>query len=134
MSDLISREALKKHKFLTPQLKVVGGRRCGKTREQIIEAYQKGWNACIDAIIDNAPTVEINTNDIEYKAYCKGLEDGKKIARLQGKWIIIGEEQGALGIIYRKRKCSKCGWEHSSVIPNNYCPNCGVDMRKGGVE
>lgn len=29
----------------------------------------------------NAPTIEINTNDIEYKAYCKGLEDGKKIAR-----------------------------------------------------
>lgn len=36
-----------------------------------------------DAIIDNAPTVEINTNDIEHKAYCKGLEDGKKIARPQ---------------------------------------------------
>ena len=36
-------------------------------------------------IIDNAPTVKIDTNDIEYKAYCKGLEDGKKIARPQGK-------------------------------------------------
>jgi hypothetical protein len=49
--------------------------------------------------------------------------------RQQGKWITIGEEQGALGIIYKIRKCSKCGWEHSLVIPNNFCPNCSADMR-----
>jgi len=48
-----------------------------------------------------------------------------------GHWITTGEEQGALGIIYKKRKCSKCGWEHSLVIPNNFCPNCGADMRGG---
>ena len=58
-NDLISREALKKHKFLTPQVKVIGGRHDGKMREQIIQAYQKGWNDCIDEIIDNAPTVEL---------------------------------------------------------------------------
>jgi len=56
--DLISREDLKEHKFLSPQVKVIGGRRCGRTGERIIEAYQKGWNDCIDAIIDNATTVE----------------------------------------------------------------------------
>jgi len=50
-------------------------------------------------------------------------------ARPTGEWITIGEEQGALGIIYKIRKCSKCGWEHSLVIPNNFCPNCGADMR-----
>jgi len=40
-----------------------------------------GTLAISQSQIANAPTIEINTNDIEYKAYCKGLEDGKKIAR-----------------------------------------------------
>ena len=41
-NDLISRKALKEHKFLIP----------------IVGDYQQGWNDAIDAIIDNAPTVE----------------------------------------------------------------------------
>lgn len=40
-------------KFLTPQVKVIGGRHNGKLKEQLILTYQKGWNDCIDAIIDN---------------------------------------------------------------------------------
>jgi hypothetical protein len=55
--DLIERKELKEHKFLSPQVKVIGGRHSGKLKEQITQAYQKGWNDCIDAIIDNAPTV-----------------------------------------------------------------------------
>ena len=77
-NDLISREALKKHKFLTPQVKVIGGRHDGKMREQIIQAYQKGWNDCIDAIIDNAPSVEpekAKESEI-IKAYTKGFDTG----------------------------------------------------------
>lgn len=54
INDLI---ALKEHKFLSPQVKIIGGRHSGKLKEQITQAYQKGWNDCIDAIIDNAPTV-----------------------------------------------------------------------------
>lgn len=53
---------------------------------EIDEKWAKGLKYSLK-IIDNAPTVEINTNDIEYRAYCKGLEDGKKIAKPQGKWI-----------------------------------------------
>lgn len=49
--------------------------------------------------------------------------------RPTGHWIVIGEEQGAFNIIYKIRKCSNCGWEHSLVIPDNFCPNCGADMR-----
>ena len=33
---LIDADELKTHKFLTPQVKVIGGRKNGKTREQII--------------------------------------------------------------------------------------------------
>lgn len=62
--------------------------------------------------IDNAPAVEINTNDIEYKAYCKGLEDGKKIARLQGEWV---RKEEALKIM-----CEKCPVYNCVSACNSY--------------
>ena len=42
-------------------------------------------------LIDEAPTVKLNTNEIEYKAYSKGLEDGRKINRPHGEWIPVSE-------------------------------------------
>ena len=64
---------------------------------------------------------EINTNDIEYKAYCKGLEDGKKIARPQGEWVKMAFDDKT--IFY----CSEC---HSHFeYPFNFCPICGADMK-----
>lgn len=67
--------------------------------------------------------------------YQRGFIDGfngakEQYERPQGEWIITGKEQGAVGMIYTIRKCSKCGWEHSLVIPNNYCPRCGSKMLK----
>jgi hypothetical protein len=69
----------------------------------------------------------------EHKAYNEGFKDGvnqgiRISERSKGYWIIVGEEQGAFGIIYKIRKCSNCSWEHSLVIPDNFCPNCGADM------
>ena len=139
-NDLISREALKKHKFLTPQVKVIGGRHDGKMREQIIQAYQKGWNDCIDAIIDNAPSVEpekAKENEI-IKAYTKGFDTGVetvKNERTQGEWDY--EQVAFYGV------CSNCGatvtsnladiflYEEIGKCPynTNFCPNCGADMR-----
>lgn len=124
---IIDVDALSEYKFLTPQVKVIGGRHNGKTLEAVNRAYQQGWNDAIDAIVDNAPTVEEKSYAMGYQ---DGAEDGLQGIRPQGKWIITGEEQGALGITYKIRKCNKCGWEHSLVIPNNFCPNCGADMRK----
>jgi rubrerythrin len=60
------------------------------------------------------------------KTAIKALEN----ERPKGMWLIIGQEQGAFGIIYKIRKCSKCGWEHSLVIPDNFCPKCGVYMKR----
>lgn len=74
--DLISREALKKYKFTT---QVANGVEIGDV--DVVPV----------ASIDNAPAVKIDTNDIEYKAYCKGLEDGKKIARSPDEVIIAHE-------------------------------------------
>ena len=53
----------------------------------------------------------------------------KKEDRPQGEWIITEELKGAGGIVYRTRKCNKCGWEFSLVIPRNFCPNCGAKMK-----
>lgn len=70
-------------------------------------------------LIDNAPTVKIDTNDIEYKAYCKDLEDGKKIARPQGKWVKSKDGY---------TRCDQCG-SRGSAIKARFCHHCGAEMR-----
>lgn len=45
-----------------------------------------------------------------------------------GRWISGHKETGALGITYTEKICSNCGWNHSLVIPKNYCPKCGAKM------
>ena len=69
--------------------------------------------------IDKAPTV----SQPDFKAgYKQAILDGQtNFKRPRGEWIKIGE----LGLAY---KCNKC--EEISVIPENFCPNCGADMRK----
>ena len=42
-----------------------------------------------------------------------------------GTWEVIGYESGALGINYQIKKCSRCGFTHSLLIPDNFCPKCG---------
>lgn len=131
---LIDADELKTHKFLTPQVKVIGGRKNGKTREQIIEAYQKGWNDCIDAIIDNAPTADDwqkYSDELWKNAYEKGKED-----RPQGEWIEkIETKQFGLGwLTSQEIVCSICGGsgEDDENIPQcwKFCPNCGAKMQK----
>lgn len=73
------------------------------------------------------PTVEITDYDTGYQ---DGLEDGLNDIRPQGEWIEEDTELGAVGIKYTWYKCNKCGWSSSLVIPKNFCPNCGADMRK----
>lgn len=41
--------------------------------------------------------------------------------RKKGKWICYG---------FTLHKCSLCGFEDSSCEPNNFCANCGADMRE----
>lgn len=74
--DLISREELKNHKFVGNKFVQIGGRTNGKTLRAINQAYQQGWNDAIDAIIDNAPTVEAFTENDKALAYCEGYVRG----------------------------------------------------------
>lgn len=75
--------------------------------------------------VDNASTVKIDTNDIEYEAYCRGLEDGKKIARPTGKWI-FDSEFTVFGTPYGSYKCSICGGHSSNKY--SFCKDCGARM------
>lgn len=124
MTRIIDVDALNEHKFQSPQVRVVGGRRNGKIKDLIISAYQKGWNDCIDAIIDNAPTV------FDENAYSQGYKQGtcdSKNDRSTGKWIDIDSS-------VNKARCSKC----KNIMltepfgKTDYCPNCGAKMVKGG--
>ena len=131
---LIDANALNEHKFLSPQVKVIGGRHSGKLKDQIIDAYQKGWNDCIDAIIDNAPTVEPEiTNDDIKIAIKQGYNDGYEMARAKferpkGEWIARIDET---------HYCSNCRGDaidgDFDEILTDFCPHCGVQM-VGGAE
>ena len=54
----IDADTLSEHKFVGNKFIQIGGRRNGKILEAVNRVYQQGWNDAIDAIVDNAPTVE----------------------------------------------------------------------------
>ena len=110
--DLISREALKK-------AFVAYGNNNPRITDVVFYELLNG--------IDNAPTVEYTFEEAFQKTVCESRLYCPE--RPQGEWIITREEQGAFGIIYKMRKCNKCGWENSLLIPRNFCPNCGANMR-----
>lgn len=125
--DCISREALK------DEVRKHAEYYADRTEE---DRYNVGYTECACEVldfIDNAPTVEIYTKDDMAGAYNEGYICGNKEAgkaRPKGKWIITREEQGPCGIIYKTRKCNQCYWENSLLIPRNFCPECGADMRE----
>lgn len=48
----------------------------------------------------------------------------------QGEWIY--KPKDAIEMMFTLPKCSVCG--HESSDANNFCPNCGADMRKMEVQ
>ena len=102
-NDLISRSALKEE---------VKGLFC-----------PDGFKLDFIRTIDNAPTVEEKSYAMGYQ---DGAEDGLDGIIPQGEWIT--HQTGML----LWEECNQC---HAQVgtIGMNFCPNCGADMRKGGV-
>jgi hypothetical protein len=94
---LIDADKLKEHKFLTPDAE-----EAKKWLPAETQGYQLGWNDCIDAIVDNAPTVE----------------------RPHGEWIYIGQ-RNRLKVV----ECTNCHKRQYGSM--KYCGNCGADMRGG---
>ena len=111
-----------------------------------------GYDAVSCEQIDNAPTIETDMSEYSDKLWKKAYERGKAEGRKTGRWIEhTSEEMSKLGFV----KCSKCkagfrryerGVRHSDLpwidgqpyelhLIDNFCPNCGADMRvKGGRE
>lgn len=108
MSDLISREALKKD--------IMAYKTMPEIRKAICE------------VIDNAPTVEPYTKDDMTREYLKGYNACKDMnERPQGEWLWLGDNPNP----NHKWSCNKCG--RGVKEQENFCPNCGADMRKGGA-
>lgn len=83
--------------------------------------------------IDDAPTIDVISNEESYemygKGYLQGYERGKN-ERPKGLWIIDGHH-------IRCNRCNEyiCNTDREGdKIPDNFCPNCGADMRGGKEE
>lgn len=103
--------------------------------------YMRGWNDAIEAIIDNAPTVDTYTEDDVHYAIKEGHEVGygmakAKFERPQGEWLEVKEKVPY--DYWTVCECSLC--KHSWALGElsiedvkddyKFCPNCGADMRK----
>ena len=71
------------------------------------ESYKRGWNDALDAVADNAPTIE----PVKH-----------------GRWIPVTNGRGG-------HECDQCheyapSWQTGEEHLTNYCPNCGVRMTK----
>lgn len=130
-NDLISREALKEIRFKSNKFIQIGGRTNGKTLKNVSIAYQMGWNDAIDAIIDNAPTVELfcsYLSDEEVRQPCVEVPCNHK--RPHGEWIKEDKPWGGFGDSVLVLTCSECG--ESFIYHGNkpkFCSECGADMR-----
>lgn len=109
-NDLISREALKD--VLKTELANVPQ---PDTDADYYIGVKQGLKLA-ETIIDNAPTVDMNTE--VSVAYLKGRRQGQSDERSQGEWIFRS------GGYY---KCNKCG--EVERAEKNFCPNCGAKMK-----
>lgn len=83
----------------------------------------------IEPIVEELENICIN-GDEQVLSMLADIKNAPPVTPQQetGKWIKEGEEEDVVGFRWTSRRCSKCGWTHCLVIPNNYCPNCGTKM------
>lgn len=84
------------------------------------EAYKRGWNDAIDAIIESAPSIDA----AKHGRWVPGREIGKEILT-----------DGTIAVAYEDYKCSSCGLILFRLLHNSdgspfykFCPNCGARM------
>ena len=54
------------------------------------------------------------------------------VVRERGEWGYTGVEDEDWGATWHKWTCSNCGYSTGqNPFGENFCPNCGADMRKG---
>ena len=82
----------------------------------ILEADQGEWGM-VDAIN------RYEANQLEKaKRILKEIEATRE---RKGEWILVGVEETIPGFPILKKQCSSCGYLHSHLIPDDYCPKCG---------
>lgn len=106
---LIDADELMMHGFQPPEFSVCPVDICHDN--VAVDAYKRGWNDAIEAIVQNEPTVEPRTGE---------WIDGNK-----GKW----------NAVYCP-KCSVCGTPFYGIetVRYHYCPNCGARMEESDEE
>ena len=98
---LIDADELMMHRFQPPEFSVVPVDICHDNAA--VNAYKRGWNDAVEAIVENEPTVEPKRG--------KWMHDG---SRWENRWI-----------------CSECGYKwFFECIKGMYCPNCGARMEE----
>lgn len=123
MSDLISREALKK--ACSEMVR-------GSNNSDFIPCPT--WNNAME-LIDNAPTVSLQDiyQEGHYDGHLEGYTKAINEGRPQGEWKHNN---------FDEHSCNKCGhpalWSEEAdgyyEVQSNFCPNCGADMRKRSDE
>lgn len=103
------------------------------------EAYKRGWNDAIDAIMENAPTVDAvpledyRSMEQTVNKLTKAIADAESVKH--GHWVI----RDISGTYWYRITCSECGEDVTSsapcigFLPNakvlwDYCPYCGAKM------
>lgn len=69
----------------------------------------------------------VNTFGTNISVMCKDILDYLEQEPKTGHWITNKANQGGIEEVWYK--CSECGWKNALLLPRNYCPNCGADMR-----
>ena len=66
----------------------------------------------VPRFIDNAPTADVREN-------------------IKGEWIDAPNREFCFRADFKTIKCNKCGYNMPKCdsFVNNFCPNCGADMR-----
>ncbi len=82
----------------------------------LLEAYKSNLTSSCSNQLDG----DIEAFDIAIKS----LQNG----RSQGEWINEYYDDGWF------HTCNRCKEELKATGEDNFCPNCGADMRKGSME
>lgn len=72
-------------------------------------------------------TLKANYPDAHYSELREAVDLAVKVLeepeRKKGEWMYYGYG-------FTLHKCSLCGFKDAFCEPNNFCPNCGADMRE----
>lgn len=135
---MTNKEAIEQLKIIKESLMNCGG--CEGAR-QSLTCIHLAIKALEERPLDNVANAEetedyIINQEENCNIVCDILRDItgidiRKAKKHQGEWI-SRETNGTLYPFWERYECSVC--KAYGSCNDNFCPNCGADMRKGGAE